>query len=120
MMHSYPEPPDFFIDDTEEMRRKKLLEMFQAFTMDMHAGTYLTQLTPSREYSEIHCQLMDDLTTLKMDQSNGHIIEFPLTSVSKVYRIDKSDERRSSDLQVDAEQVVVVEFMRRKLAFVFR
>lgn len=120
MLRTYPVPPNCSSDEPEEARRRKLLEMYQAFAMDMHAGTYLTQLTSSRECSEIHCQLMDDLTTLKMDQSNGHIVEFPLTSVSKVYRIIKSDERRG-DLQVAgvAEQVVVVEFMRRKLAFVF-
>lgn len=54
---------------------------------------YLTQLTSNRDYADIHVQLMEDLTTLKLDQSNGRIIEFPLTNVSKVYRIVKNDDK---------------------------
>mmetsp|Transcript_54435 Transcript_54435/g.124861 ORF Transcript_54435/g.124861 Transcript_54435/m.124861 type:complete len:146 (-) Transcript_54435:122-559(-) len=89
---------------------------------------YLTQLTSTREYADIHCQLMDDLQTLKLDQSNGRIIEFPLTGVSKVYRIVKNDQKwyNANSVPVpplplsNAEFIVVVEFMRRKLAFVFK
>ncbi|CAK0857292.1 unnamed protein product, partial [Prorocentrum cordatum] len=79
----YRVPPSCAREDPEEVQRQVLLDMYQAFALDLHAGVYLTQLTSSREHSEIHVQLMDDLMTLKMDQSNGHIVEFPLTSVSK-------------------------------------
>merc|ERR1740138_297245 len=93
MLHTYPVPPSCTADDSEEHRKRKLLEMLQEFAIDLHTGMYLTQLTSNRDYSDIHCQLMEDMTTLKLDQSNGRIIEFPLTNVSKVYRIVKEDEK---------------------------
>jgi len=123
---TYPQPPNVAEGDTEEDKRAKLLAMFQEFALDMHTGMYLTQLTSSRDYSDIHCQLMEDMTTLKLDQSNGRIIEFPLTNVSKVYRIVKNDDRwlaagtAATGASSNTEQIVVVEFMRRKLAFVFK
>jgi hypothetical protein len=121
VMKQYRAPPNCSHDDSEDVRKAALYEMYQAFAVDLHAGMYLTQLTSSREHSEIHCQLMDDLVTLKMDQSNGHIVEFPLTSVSKVYRIMNEEARRAGDTQGEdaAGHLVVVEFMRRKLCFVF-
>jgi len=100
--------------------------MYQEFALDMHTGMYLTQLTSNRDYSDIHCQLMEDMQTLKLDQSNGRIIEFPLTGVSKVYRIVKNDDKWYSagsplpSAATNTEHIVVVEFMRRKLAFVFK
>merc|ERR1719321_2505265 len=92
---------------------------------------HLTQLTVSQEYSDIHCQLHDDLQTLKVDQGSGCIIEFPLSAVSKSYRIVKNDNKWFSAGSLsgptplpplplsNAEHIVVVEFLRRKLAFVF-
>lgn len=124
---TYPTPPNSSPDDLEEDRKKKLLGMYQEFALSLHTGMYLTQLTSSRDYSDIHCQLMEDMLTLKLDQSNGRIIEFPLTNVSKVYRIVKTDDRWYTagmpvpgGASANVEQIVVVEFMRRKLAFVFR
>merc|ERR1719498_2356962 len=114
-------------EDPVETRHQCLLELYQEFVLEMHTGTYLTQLTSSRDYSDIHCQLMEDLTTLKLDQSNGRIIEFPLSGVSKVYRIVKNDDKWYSagtpvpgGMSANTEHIVVVEFMRRKLAFVFK
>mmetsp|Transcript_74603 Transcript_74603/g.207357 ORF Transcript_74603/g.207357 Transcript_74603/m.207357 type:complete len:405 (+) Transcript_74603:48-1262(+) len=124
-LQKYPNPPGCSLDEAEEPKREKLLHMYQEFVLEMHAGTYLTQLTSTRDYSNIHCQLMEDLKTLKLDQCNGRIIEFPLTGVSKVYRIVKSDDRLYSSISFPAtavgpvEHIIVVEFMRRKLAFVF-
>jgi len=124
LLHTYPLPPICSPDEPEEERKKKLLEMYQEFALDLHTGMYLTQLTSSRDYSDIHCQLMEDLQTLKLDQSNGRIVEFPLTGVSKVYRIVKNDEKwysaASGATGINTEHIVVVEFMRRKLAFVFK
>jgi hypothetical protein len=122
VLREYRVPPSCANDDPVDVQRAALLDMYQAFAADLHAGMYLTQLTSSREQSEIHVQLMDDLVTLKMDQSNGHILEFPLDKVLKVYRIthggggagpDDRDPRGAS------AHLVVLEFMRRKLAFVF-
>lgn len=124
-LHHYPTPPGVGQEDTEEARHEKLLEMYQEFVLELFTGMFLTQLTSNRDYSDIHCQLMEDLTTLKLDQSNGRIIEFPLTGVSKVYRIVKSEDKWYSPASAQGvpmavvEHIVVVEFMRRKLAFVF-
>merc|ERR1719299_63241 len=93
MLHQYPVPPNCSPEEHEDVRKTKLLEMYQEFALDLHAGMYLTQLTSNRDYSDIHCQLMEDMQTLKLDQSNGRIIEFPLTGVSKVYRIVKNDDK---------------------------
>lgn len=126
-LQMYPVPPNALPEDTEEQRKGKLLQMYQEVALDLHTGMYLTQLTADRDYSDIHCQLMEDMTTLKLDQSNGRIIEFPLTNVSKVYRIVKNDDRFytpgtpvPSDRDARSEHIVVVEFLRRKLAFVFK
>lgn len=124
-LHHYPSPPGVTPEDSEDTKRQKLLEMYQEFVLELFTGMFLTQLTSNRDYSDIHCQLMEDLTTLKLDQSNGRIIEFPLTGVSKVYRIVKNDDKWYSPTSAQgvpmgvAEHIVVVEFMRRKLAFVF-
>lgn len=126
LLSTYPTPPNTSLEDTDEERKKKLLDMYQEFALDLHAGMYLTQLTSNRDYSDIHCQLMEDMVTLKLDQSNGRIIEFPLTNVSKVYRIVKNDDKWYTagapvpGTTSNTEQIVVVEFMRRKLAFVFK
>ncbi|CAJ1375146.1 unnamed protein product, partial [Effrenium voratum] len=110
-------------EESEEFNeREVLLRVFQDFVLDMNRGRYLTQLGSNQDYSVIHCQIMDDLQTLKVDQGNGCIIEFPLTGVSKVYRIVKTDERltgMAGTTSTNIEHIVVVEFMRRKLAFVF-
>lgn len=126
-LHTYPVPPSSTSEEAEEVRKRKLLDMYQEFALDLHTGMYLTQLTSNRDYSDIHCQLMEDMQTLKLDQSNGRIIEFPLTGVSKVYRIVKNDDKWYSagssvpgSQAANTEHIVVVEFMRRKLAFVFK
>mmetsp|Transcript_121168 Transcript_121168/g.314642 ORF Transcript_121168/g.314642 Transcript_121168/m.314642 type:complete len:292 (-) Transcript_121168:485-1360(-) len=126
-LNTYPVAPSCTSDDGEEERRTKLLAMYQEFALDLHTGMYLTQLTSNRDYSDIHCQLMEDMTTLKLDQSNGRIIEFPLTNVSKVYRIVKNDDKFytpgtvvPSEKGAKSEHIVVVEFLRRKLAFVYK
>jgi hypothetical protein len=110
-------------DASDDVKRTALLEMFKNFVLDLHSGMYLTHLTSSREYQDIHCQVLDDLITLNLNQSNGRIIEFPLIGVTKVYRIVRKDEHwyqmmTSSPLPTD--HIIVVEFSRRKLAFVFK
>lgn len=126
-LQMYPVPPNCGPGDTEEERKRKLLQMYQEVALDLHTGMYLTQLTADRDYSDIHCQLMEDMTTLKLDQSNGRIIEFPLTNVSKVYRIVKNEDKFytpgtavPNDKLGKSEHIVVVEFLRRKLAFVYK
>lgn len=130
-LRRYPVPPTCSESDSEEKRRDELLRVYQEFVMDLHKGIHMTQLTSSQDYSDIHCQILEDLQTLKVDQGSGCIIEFPLGAVSKVYRIVKNDDKWYSAGSLtgpapmpplplsSAEHIVVVEFMRRKLAFVF-
>merc|ERR1712039_984809 len=121
-LRRYPVPPGCSSDDPEEHRLQELLRAYQEFVLDLHKGMHMTQLTSNQDYSDIHCQILEDLQTLKVDQSSGCIIEFPLTAVSKVYRIVKNDDRWCSAGNAaplsNAVHIVVVEFMRRKLAFV--
>merc|ERR1719242_2674271 len=127
-MQVYPVPPGCSQHEQEHEKRRQLLEMYQGFALEMHRGMYLTQLMADLSYQDIHCQLMEDMATLKLDQSNGRIIEFPLANVSKVYRIVKNNDKwytagtplPGSSPNGNTEQIVVVEFMRRKLAFVFK
>lgn len=105
--------------------------MYQDFTVELYKGVHMMQLGVNQDYSNIHCQILEDLQTLKVDQGSGCIIEFPLSAVSKIYRIVKNDNRwfKAGSLTgpspmpplplSNAEHIVVVEFMRRKLAFVF-
>lgn len=130
-LRRYPMPPDCTGDDPEEVRRERLLRLYQDFVMELHKGIHMTQLSSNQDYSDIHCQILEDLQTLKVDQGSGCIIEFPLGAVSKVYRIVKNDDKWYSAGSLtgpapmpplplsNAEHIVVVEFMRRKLAFVF-
>eukprot|EP00811_Abedinium_folium_P003995 NODE_13677_length_1152_cov_6.948293.p1 GENE.NODE_13677_length_1152_cov_6.948293~~NODE_13677_length_1152_cov_6.948293.p1 ORF type:complete len:252 (+),score=37.21 NODE_13677_length_1152_cov_6.948293:153-908(+) len=116
---AYPVPPNSSSSEPEEVRKRKLLEMFQKFVMDLHIGMYLTQINSNRCYSDIHCQLIENMQTLKLDQSNGRIIEFPLTGVTRVHRMATHDKAHNG-IGVYVEHIVVVEFMKRRLAFVFK
>lgn len=130
-MRRYPLPPSCKPDDPEELRQQELLKLYQDFVLDLHKGMHMTQLTATQDYSNIHCQILEDLQTLNINQGSGCIIEFPLKAVSKVYRIVKNDDKWYSAGSLtgptpmpplplsNAEHIVVVEFMRRKLAFVF-
>merc|ERR1712176_841578 len=86
-------------------------EMYQNFAMDLHTGMYLTQLTANQDYTDIHCQLVEDMTSLRLDQSSGRIVEFPLSDVARLYELA---------VHPRTDQIIVVEFVRRKLAFVFQ
>ncbi|CEM19059.1 unnamed protein product [Vitrella brassicaformis CCMP3155] len=132
----YPLPPVGFptnnLSDSEQ--RYLLIEMYRDFIVELYRGVYVTQLTSARDYSEIHCQLKDDLTTLTLDQNTGRLIEFPLKSATRVYQIWRRDgrthelthrtlsERRHDLMDGSRPQdfIVIVEFLKRKLAFVFR
>jgi len=124
MMDSYPAPPACQPDETPSEQQRRLLELYRGFALELHRGRYLTQLMGDMRYAEIHCQLMEDMSTLKLDQSNGRIIEFPLANVSDVYRLTKVRGKwqpaSSSPQAATFEQLSVVVFCKRKLAFVFK
>lgn len=130
-MMRYPVPLHCSADDPEDIRMAELLRTFQVFVMDMHRGISLTQVTMSDEYSEIHCQLLDDMRTLQVDQGSGCIVEFPLPAVTRMYRVIRNDGKDfcggspTGPVPVpplpisNAEHIVVVEFMKRKLVLWF-
>lgn len=124
-MELYPVPPGCSPDEQETEKRRQLLEMYQGFALEMHRGMYLTQLLADLSYQDIHCQLMEDMATLKLDQSNGRIIEFPLANVSKTYCLTKVAGKwypaeKGQQVPSKSDHVVVVVFSKRKLAFVFQ
>lgn len=92
-MLRYPEPPGVSSDDPEHVRQEVLLRTFQEFVLELHQGLHMTQLTPNQDYSDLHCQILDDLQTLKVELDSGCIVEFPLCQVSKVYRMCKSEDK---------------------------
>lgn len=122
-LESYPLPPGCNPQQPLAQVRQVLLEMYHSFALDLHRGMYLTQLMVDRSHADIHCQLMEDMSTLKLDQSNGRIIEFPLANVSKVYRLTKLGNKlypAEKQRGPGSDQIIVVVFSKRKLAFVFK
>merc|ERR1712113_34752 len=125
MMDKYPIPPNCIPDERPEHQKERLLQVYREFAVELHAGMQLKQLVSNREYSSVHCQLMEDLVTLKLDQNNGCIIEFPLTNVSRVYRVVKCGRDTWNPISLYQEEAsssgdgAVVEFSRRKLTLIF-
>jgi hypothetical protein len=125
VLTTYPLPPNAEITDSAEERKRKLLETYQEFVLDLHTGMFLRQLTTNTYYCDIHCQLSEDMETLKLAMNCGNIIEFSLTGVSKVHRVVKNGVKWYNAHSVvpgrrgDVEHIVIVEFVRRKLAFAF-
>ena len=82
LLFSTPQHPktSYFIQDLtiiegneEYQERDVLLGIFREFALDLNRGRYLTQLGSNQDYSVIHCQVMDDMQTLKVDQGNGFL-----------------------------------------------
>mmetsp|Transcript_33411 Transcript_33411/g.92299 ORF Transcript_33411/g.92299 Transcript_33411/m.92299 type:complete len:268 (-) Transcript_33411:85-888(-) len=124
VLQKYPLPPNCSPDEPYENRVEILRTFFQEFAVELFTGVTLTQLTAGNLHCQSHCQLLSDGETLKLDQSNGHIVEFPLAGVCKVYRVAKSNDRFFSGEITPAggrriEHIIVLDYMRRKLAFVF-
>jgi len=125
MQATYPLPPNAQHTDSNEERQRKLLEIYREFVLDLHTGLFLRQLTSNTSCSEIHCQLSEDMKTLKLAMSSGNIVEFSLLSVCKMHRVVKSGSKWYfahsvvPDRGGDVEHIVIVEFEQKKLAFAF-
>lgn len=126
-MPRYPVPLNCSEDDPDDVKTAELLRIFQAFVLDLHNGLCLTRVLETDAYLDVHCQLQDDLLTLKVDQLCGRMIEFPLTAVTKVYCFARSvhpcfevaSDPLGTKPSPSSEHIVVLEFARRKLALVF-
>eukprot|EP00439_Symbiodinium_sp_Y106_P072279 s2181_g13.t1 len=104
----YPLPPDALPDEPEDKRRATLLRVFQAHTTWfrrwlMPRANRKKDVRDSHVDSPIFYSIMKSQSTGegshalvlfdRIDQGSGCIIEFPLSAVSKVYRIVKNDDR---------------------------
>eukprot|EP00434_Breviolum_minutum_P011480 symbB.v1.2.010119.t1/scaffold658.1/size175746/9 len=86
-------------------------------------------MAANQEYVDSHCQLMAGFQSLKVDYgSDNTITEFPLSNVTKMYRIVKQranqyhlaeQHPRTSYPFPETEHLVIIEFVSRKLACVF-
>lgn len=113
----------------EEEKKMALLQIYQDSVLDLLSGLELTLMAGNQEYVDSHCQLMPGFTSLKVDYGcDNCIAEFPLKNVTKMYRVVK---RRANHLHLaehhprtsypfpETEHIVIVEFVSRKLVFVF-
>eukprot|EP00812_Abedinium_dasypus_P002432 NODE_1296_length_1182_cov_265.506655.p1 GENE.NODE_1296_length_1182_cov_265.506655~~NODE_1296_length_1182_cov_265.506655.p1 ORF type:complete len:295 (-),score=86.39 NODE_1296_length_1182_cov_265.506655:282-1121(-) len=108
--------------ETDEAKHSRLLEMFKEFTLGLYTGKYIALMMPAGHYVDVHCQLHENLETLMLDMRNGHIIEFPLANVSKVFRVVKCDTisvMAGSACKTPTRHIIILSFARPKLAFAF-
>ena len=152
-------------DANEKEKMDILLPQFRGFVLDLFKGLILNQVLSTHEKVDSHVfflttkkpkiyvqyrfgfvicqkqvQLMDDLHTLKIDNNNGRMIEFPLETVKQVgqcilsekegwfqqedsVKVSKQDVSKA--IEGHSEHVVVLKFTlpgrasKKKLAFAF-
>lgn len=114
-------------DESEADIHVRFAEMYKELATTLYTGIFITQLMPDGHYKDIHFQLVEDLTALKLDQRNGSIIEFPLVRVTKLQRaircggkIFRSGPKVPDRLPNDARHIVIMFFSRHQLVFVFK
>eukprot|EP00435_Cladocopium_sp_Y103_P070594 s497_g35.t1 len=122
------------VDDDEDLgeeeKKMALLQIYQDSVLDLLSGLELTVMAGNQEYVDSHCQLMPGFTSLKVDYGcDNSITEFPLNNVTKMYRVVKR--RANTQLHLaehhprtsypfpETDHIVIVEFVSRKLVFVF-
>lgn len=122
-LSQYPMLPNANSDDHDGTQMSKLLEIYREFAVELSTGLYLTQFTTCREYKEIHCQLVEDMTTMRLDQSNGRIVEFPLTDVARLYKTDfewfPAENPVKEEHDCANKELLVMVFYKKRVAFVF-
>lgn len=131
-MKQYPVPLHCSPDDPEEMRVSELFKLFQTFVLEWHKGLYMIQsckdMDARYEFIDVHCQLMNDLRTLKVDKGSCRIVEYDLLAVTRMVRDLiplQRDNCRGGVVQslplvcVDTKHIVVLEFAKRSLMLVF-
>jgi len=76
-------------DASIKLQQEELLKSCREFAIKWQAGSSLKQIISNDTCLDSHVQLMEDLMAVRIDQSSGLVIEFPLRNVSKVYRMVK-------------------------------
>lgn len=106
---------------------QQLTTQYHEFVIELLLGVHMTQVAWNFIRRDVHCQLMDDLQILKVDQYNGLIKEFPLCAVMEVVHLVSHkgqwfspDLHKRGELPEDVEHVALVDFPTNRLAFSFR
>lgn len=125
-MTEYPVPLHCSPEDPEEVRISELSKTFERFVLELHKGVRMRQVNAHLELANVHCQLLDDLQTIQVDQGTGNIVEFPLAAVTRMYRDmrrfrgdDREGVMPAMPWVCTERHIVVLEFMRRSLVLVF-
>lgn len=119
-VNTLPHTGEWFSCNTNLVSRIVLL-----FVDDLRTTPrYLSQLTSIKEKRLTHVQLLDKNRVLALHQGSGRIIEFPLVSVSRIYRISNTamtggTPRSTSSSGDEVSHIIILEFLERKLAFHF-
>ncbi|CAK9018360.1 Transcription factor BTF3 (Nascent polypeptide-associated complex subunit beta) (NAC-beta) (RNA polymerase B transcription factor 3) [Durusdinium trenchii] len=100
------------------------LQIYQDSVLDLLGGLQLTQLAANQEYVDTHCQLMSDFRSLKVDYgSDNSITEFPSLArhrgVEQRKMYSNLAGKWKSLICASVEHIVIIEFICRKLVFVF-
>lgn len=106
---------------------QQLTTHFHKCVIELLLGVNMTQVAWNFVCRDVQCQLMDDLQTVKVDQYNGLIKEFPLCAVMEVMHLVmykgqwfSPDLHTRGELPEDAEHVALVDFPSNRLAFSFQ
>eukprot|EP00406_Dinophysis_acuminata_P047054 CAMPEP_0179309658 /NCGR_PEP_ID=MMETSP0797-20121207/51764_1 /TAXON_ID=47934 /ORGANISM="Dinophysis acuminata, Strain DAEP01" /LENGTH=296 /DNA_ID=CAMNT_0021019367 /DNA_START=210 /DNA_END=1097 /DNA_ORIENTATION=+ len=92
-MDNIPLPPTCSSEAPMPERQRKLFDLYMKYAIRLEGGFHVDQVISNHETDKTHLQLMEDLMVLKVDQSSGRVIEFPMRGVSKVYRMVKYGNR---------------------------
>lgn len=102
------------------------LELYLKFTFALQSGMMLTRLTPTLDYAEIHCRVMDDMTRIMFHDGTGYTADFPFIAVSSLKRYARldgnwysMDHKSSVNMPSHAEHMVAVQFRGLELVFIF-
>eukprot|EP00392_Amoebophrya_sp_AT5.2_P000760 g761.t1 len=124
-------------DELRTEKRKVLLGMYRDFVAQtvLHGGATLDRVSSGgQSYYQRKPVVVslaassprepDDIKYLRLDESDGRLVEFPLRAISDIYRLQKQNlnlntQQRSVDSFSFVDNIVVVEFLKRKLAFAF-
>jgi len=69
-------------EGTREEKLDELNKIYKKFVLSLNRGIVLKQVITTRSYADIHCQLMDDMINLTINQGSGVLVLISLDSVS--------------------------------------
>eukprot|EP00811_Abedinium_folium_P002166 NODE_11986_length_1253_cov_4.432504.p1 GENE.NODE_11986_length_1253_cov_4.432504~~NODE_11986_length_1253_cov_4.432504.p1 ORF type:complete len:316 (-),score=47.88 NODE_11986_length_1253_cov_4.432504:306-1127(-) len=94
--------------ETPDAIHVRLTELYQDFLINLCVGLHSAQLTTSEDYSDVHCQLSEDLQTFTLRLRDGRVVEF---------RLDGVHTMMSSHLTTYDEHIAIIESSMGRLVF---